>query len=408
MRFIPILLILTCNPARGEDWPQFLGPARNGVYSGAVVAWTKNGPASGWKPTQIWKKDVGQGFSGPVVAGGRLIIFHRLENRAVADCLDANSGRPVWSAEYPTNYRDDFGFDEGPRGTPAIALGKVYTFGAEGVLQCLDFATGKRLWSVDTRQKFGADKGFFGQVCSPLVEGERVLLNLGGRRGAGIAAFDAQTGKVLWTATDDEAGYSVPVAVTIAGVRHALFLTRAGLVDVDPATGQVRFQFPWRSRSQASVNAAAPIVVGNLVFLSASYGTGATVLEIDGTKAKQLWSSDDVLSNHYATSVYHDGYLYGYHGRQEYGQSLRCVELKSGKVQWNEDGFGAGTVTLAGDRLLLVRESGEMVVAEASPKALRILARAALVPATVRAYPALADGKIYVRNERTLACFSMK
>jgi len=408
VRFIPILLILTCNPARGEDWPQFLGPARNGVYSGAVVAWTKNGPASGWKPTQIWKKDVGQGFSAPVVAGGRLIIFHRLENRAVVDCLDASSGRPAWSAEYPTNYRDDFGFDEGPRGTPAIALGKVYTFGAEGVLQCLDFATGKRLWTVDTRQKFGADKGFFGQVCSPLVEGERVLLNLGGRHGAGIAAFDAQTGKMLWTATDDEAGYSVPIAVTIAGLRHALFLTRAGLVDVDPATGHVRFQFPWRSRSQASVNAAAPIVIGNLVFLSASYGTGATLLEINGTKAKQLWSSDDALSNHYATSVYRDGYLYGYHGRQEYGQSLRCVELKSGKVQWNEDGFGAGTVTLTGDRLLLVRESGETVIAEASPKAFRILARAPLVPATVRAYPALADGKLYVRNERTLACFSLK
>jgi outer membrane protein assembly factor BamB len=407
VRFIPILLILTCNPARGEDWPQFLGPARNGVYSGEV-GWTKSGPALGWKPTQVWKKDVGQGFSAPVVAGGRLVIFHRLENRAVVDCLDASSDRPAWSAEYPTNYRDDFGFDEGPRGTPAIAFGKVYTFGAEGVLQCLDFATGKRVWTVDTRQKFGADKGFFGQVCSPLVEGERVLLNLGGGHGAGIAAFDAQTGKVLWTATDNEAGYSVPIAVTIAGLRHALFFTRGGLVDADPATGQVRFQFPWRSRSQASVNAAAPIVVGNLVFLSASYGTGATLLEIDGAKVKQLWSSDDALSNHYATSVYRDGYLYGYHGRQEYGQSLRCIELKSGKVQWNADGFGAGTVTLAGDRLLLVRESGELVIAEASPKAFRILARAPLVPATVRAYPALADGKLYVRNERTLACFSLK
>src|SRR6266446_6840011 len=166
--------------------------------------------------------------------------------------------------------------------------------------------------------------------------------------------------------------------------------------------------FPWRSRSHASANAAAPIVAGNLVFLSASYGTGATLVQIEGSKVKQIWASDDALSNHYATSVYRDGYLYGYHGRQEYGQSLRAIELKTGKVQWNIDGFRAGTVTLAGDRLLLVRENGELVVAPASPKEFKPLACAQLLPGVVRAYPALADGKLFVRNERTLACFNLK
>jgi hypothetical protein len=156
------------------------------------------------------------------------------------------------------------------------------------------------------------------------------------------------------------------------------------------------------------VNAAAPVVAGNLVFLSASYDTGATLLQIDGSGAKQLWASDDALSGHYSTSVYRDGYLYGYHGRQEYGQSLRCVELKTGKVLWNVDGFGAGTVTLAGDRLLLVRENGELVIAPASPKEFKPVAHAQLLPAVVRAYPALADGRLYVRNERTLACFGLK
>jgi hypothetical protein len=155
------------------------------------------------------------------------------------------------------------------------------------------------------------------------------------------------------------------------------------------------------------VNAAAPVVAGNLVFLSASYGTGATVIQIDGSKPKQLWASDGALSNHYATSVYRDGYLYGYHGRQESGQSLRSIELKTGKVQWNVDGFGAGTVTLAGDRLLLVRENGELMVALASPKEFKPLAHAQLLPATVRAYPALADGLLYVRNEHNLACFKL-
>jgi outer membrane protein assembly factor BamB len=403
MFLILILLLLTHQVALGEDWPQFLGPGRNGTYSGPLAAaWPKSGPPV------LWKLDVGHGFSAPVVARGRVILFHRRENQAIVESLDAATGKRVWQAVYPTDYRDDFGFDEGPRGAPAVAAERIYTFGAEGVLQALDFSTGKRIWSVDTRQQFGAPKGFFGAACSPLVDDGRVLMNIGGPNGAGIGAFDAATGKVLWTATNDEAGYSAPLVATIAGARHALFWTRAGLVDADPATGKVRFQFPWRSRSHASVNAAAPVVVGNLVFLSASYGTGATLLQIDGASVKQLWATDDALSNHYATSVYRDGYMYGYHGRQEFGQSLRAIELKTGKVQWNVDGFGAGTVTLAGDRLLLIRENGELVLAPASPKEFRPIAHAQLLPAIVRSYPALADGRLYVRNERTLACFEVK
>ncbi len=403
MRLVLILLLLTCQASQGEDWPQFLGPGRNGVYPGALpVVFGKSGPAV------LWKLEVGQGFSAPVVARGRVILFHRRENQAIVEALDAATGKRVWLATYPTDYRDDFGFDEGPRAAPAIDRERVYTFGAEGVLQALDFSTGKRIWSVDTRQKFGAPKGFFGAACSPLVDDGRVLMNIGGPNGAGIGAFDAATGKVLWTASSDEAGYSAPVVATIGGARHALFWTRAGLIDADPANGKVRFEFPWRSRSHASVNAAAPVVVGNLVFLSASYGTGAIVLEIDGTAVKQLWASDDALSNHYATSVYRDGYLYGYHGRQEFGQSLRGIELKTGKVAWNVDGFGAGTVTLAGDRLVLIRESGELVVAPASPKEFHPIAHAQLLPAIIRSYPALADGRLYVRNERTLACFELK
>lgn len=398
-----IVLLLLCQPAHGADWPQFLGPERNGVYAGQLPAgWPKPGI------TPVWKLDVGQGFSAPVVARGRVILFHRRDDQAIVESLDAVTGKRIWSSSYTTDYRDDFGFDEGPRAAPAVAGERIYTFGAEGVLQALDFSTGKRVWSVDTRQKFDTPKGFFGTACSPLVDDGRVLMNIGGPKGAGIGAFDAATGKVLWTATNDEAGYSAPVVATIGGTRHALFWTRAGLVDVDPATGKVRFQFSRRSRSHASVNAAAPLVVGDLVFLSASYGTGATLLKIDGASVKQLWDSDDAISSHYATSVYRDGYVYGYHGRQEFGQSLRAIDLKTGKMQWNVDGFGAGTVTLSGDRLLLIRENGELVVAMATPKEFHPISRAQLLPAIVRSYPALADGRLYVRNERSLACFNLK
>jgi outer membrane protein assembly factor BamB len=398
-----IAIPLSAVTAAAQDWPQFLGPTRNGVYSGAEFStvWPKTGPAL------LWKKEIGQGFSAPVVANGRLILFHRIGDRETVECLDAGSGRRIWVFDYPTHYRDDFGFDEGPRATPAVGGGHVYTFGAEGALHCLDFATGKKIWSVDTQSKFGVRKGFFGAACSPLEEGDKILLNIGGANGAGIVAFHKDSGQILWTATKDEASYSAPVAVTIGSARHALFFTRSGLADLDPANGRVRFQFPWRSRSQASVNAATPLVVGDLVFLSASYGTGATLLQIENDKAKQVWSSDDALSNHYSTSVYFDGYLYGYHGRQEEGQSLRSVALKTGKTQWSADQFGAGTITLAGRHLVVLKESGELILAAATPKEFRPLARAQLLPPTVRSYPALAGGRLYVRNEKTLACFKL-
>jgi hypothetical protein len=185
-----------------------------------------------------------------------------------------------------------------------------------------------------------------------------------------------------------------------------LCFTRAGLVGLDSA-GKIQFQFPWRSRSQASVNAALPVIAGDLLFLSASYNTGATVLDLSSGQPKQLWSSDDALSNHYSTSVQKDGFLYGFHGRQEYGQSLRCIEMKTGKVRWSEDGMGAGTVTLAGDRLLVIRENGEAIVAPASPDAFRPESRMQLLPAVIRSYPAVADGRLYVRNEKTLAAYTV-
>src|SRR5262249_756565 len=195
---------------------------------------------------------------------------------------------------------------------------------------------------------------------------------------------------------------------TIDGARHALFFTRGGLVDVDPASGKLRFEFPWRARMQASVNAATPLIVGDLVFLSASYGTGAALLQIGSKGLKKIWSSDDALTNHYATSVYKDGFLYGYHGRQEEGPSLRCIEFKTGKVRWSVDGFRAGTITLAGDRLLILREGGEMVLAEASPAAYKPISPTRVLPATVRSYPALANGRLYARNEKTLVCLNLK
>jgi len=229
------------------DWPQFLGPDRNGVYRGTPIATTF--PASG--PKVAWSKKVGQGLSGPVVVGNHLILFHRVGDREVVESLDPANGKTQWQYGYPTAYRDDFGFDEGPRAVPVVVDGVVYTFGAEGQLHAIGLDRGERLWSENTAQKFGVPKGFFGAAGSPLVENGRVMANVGGAK-AGIVAFNAKTGKVEWTATGDAASYSSPVAATIAGQRYAIFLTRAGLAAVDPASGAVRFQRAWRARANAS------------------------------------------------------------------------------------------------------------------------------------------------------------
>jgi outer membrane protein assembly factor BamB len=288
-----------------------------------------------------------------------------------------------------------------------VANGVVYTFGAEGQLHATDLATGKRLWSEDTMRRFGVAKGFFGAAGSPLVEDGRVIANIGGKN-AGIVAFEPKTGKVLWTATSDAASYSSGIGATISGRRYAIFLTRNGLVGLDPVSGQVQFQRPWRARIAASVNAATPLVVGDQIFISAEYGPGAAVLRFDGSKLTDLWASNEVLTNHYATSVYHNGILYGYHGRQEFNPSFRAVEFRTGKVLWSEERFRAGSATLAGNRLLVLRETGELILAEASPAAFRPLARAQILPPTLRAYPALADGFLYVRNDDTLLCLDLR
>ena len=410
LRYLILTIILLFSLVRptpiayGQDWPQFLGPTRNGKYAGNDL--TTVLPKAG--PPVVWKKTIGQGFSGPVVAEGKLILFHRVGDKETVECLDAATGKEHWRFDYRTHYRDDFGFDEGPRSTPSIASGRVYTFGAEGVLHSLDFATGKKLWTVETHQQFDVRKGFFGAACSPLVEGRAVLLNIGGSKPSGLVAFDRETGKVMWAVSRDEASYSSPVAATLGGLRSVFCFTRNGLVGVDPASGVIRFEFLWRARMQASVNAATPLVVGDLVFISASYQTGAVLLQVTGSAVKKVWASDDALSNHYASSVAHNGFLYGFHGRQEHGPSLRCVQLQTGKVMWSVDSFGAGTLTLAGEHLLVLKESGELLIAAAVPKAFQPVAKAQIIVGTVRAYPALAQGRLYVRNENSLVCVSLK
>ncbi len=401
------LIFLSCFAAvalQAHDWPQLLGPNRNGVSDEAKIGtnWGKPGPRI------LWQHAVGQGWSAPVVASNRVVFFHRLKDREAVECVDALSGTPFWKADYATDYRDDFGFDEGPRATPAISGIRVFTFGANGVLSSWNLTNGAQFWRIDTRKEFNNDKGFFGIACSPLVEGDAVILNLGGAGGAGIVAFDAAGGRVLWKVADDEASYSSPVAATFGGKRRVLVLTRGNLVALDPASGRVLWIFPFKPTIHASVSAATPLVMGDLIFISGSYGAGAAMLRFSETKPEVLWRGDDILSNHYATSVAHDGYLFGFDGRQEQKCNLRSVDAKSGKVRWSEDRFGAGTILRVQDQLVILTERGELIVASASEKKFAPIARAQILGLDCRAHAAFANGLLYARDKNKLVCVDLR
>ena len=290
------------------DWPQFLGPTRDGRSPEKIVE--SFGPEG---PKIRWRNQIGHGLAGPIVAGGKVIVFHRDGGEAIVEAFDVADGKSRWRAAYPTDYRDDFGMDDGPRSVPTVAGGRVFSYGAEGRLQAVDLADGRVLWKRDLAAEFDSPKGWFGRCCSPLVAGERVLVNVGGRHAgkpAGIAAFNVKSGQIEWIASEDEASYSSPILTTLHDRAAAVFFTRKGLEVVDPRDGAAIFKAPFEPDISASVTACTPVMCGrNRVFLSACYSVGACVWDFDqALKGREVWRETGRLDSHYATPIFLDGH----------------------------------------------------------------------------------------------------
>ena len=352
---------------------------------------------------------MGEGWSGPIVADGKVIITHRIGDEDLVEALEATSGKVLWKKAFPADYKDQYGFDNGPRATPTAVGGRVYLFSAAGVLRALELADGKTVWEVDTHEKFGVEQGFFGAAGSPLVEAGKVFLNIGGKKeGAGLVAFDADTGEIAWKATKHEASYASPIAATLNGRRWILFFDREGLVQVDPETGRVFYTYPLRARNRLTVNAASPLLLGEKVFVSSSYHVGAALLDLGEDGPVVVWNNHLSLNNHYTTSVTKDGLIFGLHGRQEARPALRCIQAEDGKVLWSQERFGGASLLLAGDLLLLLREDGDLLLLPASPKGFEVVTQNRILDPTVRAYPALADGILYARDEYKLIAADMR
>jgi len=401
-----ILWLAFCGVASAGDWPQILGPLRNGAAAAderLADAW----PATG--PRQVWKRDVGAGVAGVAVVGSRAFLFHRVGDREVLEAVEATTGETLWRDDHATSFVPQVGGSDGPLCAPVVHDGKVVVFGAQGVLACVEAASGRRLWERRTHRDYDAQEGYFGAGSTPLVVADRVIVNVGGRKGdAGIVAFDLATGEALWTATREGASYSAPVAVNAGGVEQVLMVTRLSCLLLDPADGSVRWTFPFGQRGP-TVNAASPVLLGDAEFLvTASYGIGSVCAAFDARGVTPRWQGTDALASQYATPVLVAGSLYALDGRDDVPPaSLACLDPATGKVRWREEGFGYGTLLVADGKIILAKTDGEVLLVRPDATRFDVLARARPFAGDVRggplrALPALANGRLYLRNDRTL------
>ncbi|MBE7495474.1 MAG: PQQ-binding-like beta-propeller repeat protein [Verrucomicrobiaceae bacterium] len=388
------------------DWPQFLGPDRDGV-----AAPDEKAIAGAAEAEILWKRPLGSGFAGPVVMQDRVIIFHRQADEMVIEALQAADGKPVWRSSYPSDYRDSFGFDNGPRAVPAVAGGRIMVHGPEGRVVALAWEDGKQIWSFDTADEVGSPQGFFGRACAPLVMDGKVLLNVGGADGAGIIALDAASGRLLWKATPHEAGYAAGVAMP-GDDSVAAFFTRNGISVIGVADGRVFADETFRADIDASVNAATPLACGQgRLFFSASYDVGGGVWQWDSASKRlaNVWKKVGALDCHYSTPVAYEGHLYGFHGRQESGATLRCIAAADGGVRWEAPtAVPGGTLIRVKDHLLVVTEQGELWIVRATPEKFDLLRSTQILGARHRSHAAFSDGVLYARDASQLVAVRVR
>jgi outer membrane protein assembly factor BamB len=281
---------------------------------------------------------------------------------------------------------------------PLVSRNSIFAYGAAGDLICVALGNGEVRWRRELAAEYDANDGYFGAGSTPILAGGNLLVNVGGKN-AGLVALAPATGKTVWQSTKEVASYSSPALAKIDGKEQAIFITRFHCVAVDPATGKATTLFPF-GMTGPTVNAATPLVIGDKLFVTASYGVGAELRQFTGDGAKQLWANDESLSSQYNTAVEAGGYLYGIHGREDSRSpppALRCVELATGKVKWSQDDFGCAHAILSGDKILLVGVEGKLRLIAANPSRYEELGTHDL-RRTTRALPALSGGRLYLRT----------
>jgi outer membrane protein assembly factor BamB len=411
MTFSALLVALLLPQAEPGDWPTFLGPDHNGISreAGLLKAWPKDGPPV------VWRMELGETYAAPSVVRGSLIVFHRVGDEEVVERLDPATGVRKWRFAYGTTYSDRYGYCGGPRSAPTIDGDKVYTLGAEAKLHCLDLETGTASWSRALHVEYfkEARQNFFGVSAAPRIDGDAILLNLGDEREGCVTAIDKRTGKTLWRSGEDGASFCTAIAGTVGKSRLAFFLTREAVVCCSVADGEIRWRLPFRAREHFSANAASPVVIGDHLFVSSSYGVGAVYLKLDENGQKEVWRNQS-LGAHWATPIPLDGHVYGFDGRHEHEAELRCVRLSDGEKLWSKAGFERGSMILADGRFIIQSEDGRLALAELSPKGFTEISSVRVLARHAWAAPVLSRGLLYVSSfnhrsgKATLACLDLR
>jgi outer membrane protein assembly factor BamB len=383
-----------------QDWFQWRGPNRDGHSPevGLLQSWPANGPPLVWRGT-----GAGTGFSSFSSANGRLFTLGaRGENEFVV-ALDEGSGKKIWEAPLGRRFRNEQG--DGPRSTPTIEGDRLYAFGGSGDLACLDAATGKRIWAINVVSQFGGSVPYWGYSESPLIVGDRIVLNAGGRR-ASIVAIDKIAGKTLWQNHNDEAAYSSPVLLRTGSLVQVVFFTGQRALAVDPRDGRLLWSYDRVSNNTANI--ATPVVRGNRVFFSSDYGTGAALLDVKA--AGNIASATEVyftreMRNHHSSSVLVGNHLYGFSS-----SILTALALDSGDMAWRHRSVGKGSLIFGDGRLYLFSEEGVVALADASPTAYTERGRFTLPnPNTPTwSHPIITNGKLIVRDQDNVYGYNIK
>lgn len=398
-------------PALASDWPQWRGPARSG-HAGT------DQPAPTTLPKELapaWKVTVGGGHSAPIVAGHRLVYLDENGSREIAHVVDAKTGKELWQIDYADRFGDEWG--AGPRATPMIEGDRLYVQSCNGEFRCLSLTDGKTIWRTNFEQDFGvkflgnkANEGTAarrGNNGSGVIAGDRVVVPVGGTQGASLVCFDKLTGKVLWKSGDDEAAYSSFMSGTLAGVPQVVAFTAEALLGADLATGKILWRVPLKTNAKR--HAASPVIFGDHVIVN-SHTIGLLSFKIsrqsDGLKATRAWENKELKIN-LATPVLVDGYLYCQGANKDYV----CVDASTGALKWSQPGFGLGRKDYAstiatGKNLLVLAEDGNLMLLAASPEKYTELGRMQVCGNTW-SHPAYANGKLYVRDGRSLQCLEL-
>jgi outer membrane protein assembly factor BamB len=382
-------------------WTNYRGPGRDGRYEETPIR--TNWPTEGLP--LLWKQPIGGGYASFVVAEGMAFTIEQRRRQEIVAAYDVATGREIWTHGSDAEFIESMGGD-GPRATPTWEAGKLWALGAEGDLRCFDAKTGKVNWSKNILKDNGASNLQWGMSAAPLIVDDKVVVLPGGKSGKSVVAYNKLSGAPVWKSLNDTQAYVSPMLVTLAGRRQILVETSNRVVGLAVEDGSLLWETSWNT--DMGINCSQPVVIdGSRIFLSSGYGKGAALVEITGSgdslSARKVWEkSNKAMNNKFNSSVFYQGYAYGL----DEG-ILACVDVNTGTQKWKGGRYGYGQVILASGHLIVISDTGDLVLVKATPEKHIEVARFSAIEGKTWNYPAIADGRLLVRNQTQMACFDV-